>query len=95
MSLPDTHPNPVRMARALVSYIDCPLRVRREVLAEFQQAPALHRIREFRAEHLAARERARERPHFKPYEGYYPDEERRLAEHANLRFVEALRMARR
>ncbi len=96
MSLPDTYQSSRHMARVLTSYIDCPHRVRREIVTMFPSTPlCVETIRKIRAGHLARRTTAPDKPSFKPHEGHYPAEVSRLAEDANARFVERLRQARR
>lgn len=94
MSWPDTFPSGTRMARALVTYIDCPHRVRSEVKTAFLDAPHIETIRKMRADYLASRNQPERIEPFKPHEGYYPDDVAQVAEDANARFVARLLEAR-
>lgn len=88
MSLPDTFRTPHKMARVLASYIDCPRRIRSEVLACFLTAPHVSTIAEYRREHL--RPKRDEIEPCQPHDGYWPDEASRQAERANREYVRRL-----
>ncbi len=91
MSLPDTYKSSRHMARVLTSYIDCPHRVRREIVTMFPSTPlCIETIRKIRAKHLAERAVMPEKDAYKPHEGYYPDQVSRTAEYDNARFVARL-----
>lgn len=90
MSLPDTYNTGHHMARVLSSYIDCPFRVRREVLQMFLNAPNVDEVRAMRARYLRNREPAPCDEAYGAHEGYWPDEASRQAENDNRRFVAAL-----
>lgn len=94
MSLPETYKSGHHMARVLSSYIDCPSRVRREVLQMFPKAPNAEEVQAMRARYLRERNPAPSKAAWSAHEGYYPMDVSRQAENDNKRFVQALIAAR-
>jgi hypothetical protein len=92
MSTTDFYHSSERMARVLSSYMNCPERIRSEILTYFPTAPQVDVIAGFRQEHLNYRPEQPEA--FKPHDGYYPGDAYDAAEVANARFVDALLTAR-
>jgi hypothetical protein len=86
------HRGPGAMARVLASYIDCPRKVRRLVLSEFDQAPSTSSIRDMRQSILRARSAPDPEP-YRPHEGFNPMDASDRAEAASLRFLCALQTA--
>ncbi len=90
MSLPDTYRTGHHMARVLSSYIECPFRVRREVMQVFNDAPNVEEVRAMRARFIRNRDAVPTREVYSAHEGYYPLDASRQAENDNRRFVAAL-----
>jgi hypothetical protein len=79
-------PGSVAMTRALVTYIDCPRRVRAAVLDNFDSAPTLDAIRRMRAEHLAPRKADRCEP-VRLTDAYYPADASKSLHETNRKFL--------
>lgn len=84
------HSSSLAMAKVLVTYMDCPEAIHRAIKLDFDRPPAVHTIRDLRADYLRQRDRVRQ-PAFKPHDGYHPDQASRAAEEASRRFLAALR----
>ena len=81
------------MAKVLVSYIDCPHRVRSAILCEFNTAPALGTIERMRADYLTAKP-ADIGLRTRPADAYYPHQEGDKLATINERFLMRLEIER-
>lgn len=92
--LPDIrHRSSLEMARVLVTYLNDVEAIRRAIRLEFDQVPCEKTILDLRAEYLVSIQQ-RDEEAYKPFYGYYPDEERARAERASKRFLAALELER-
>ena len=82
--IPETHSDPVAMARCLASYIDNPDKIFRRVKAEFGTSPCHETISAMRARHLQP---AYISEPAKPYDGYYPGDAAASLETTNTLFL--------
>ena len=89
---PPGHATSLAMAKVLVTYLDCPHAIHREILAQFDRPPAIHTIRNLRATYVRRRDMACQ-PAFHPEDTYRPD--RTAAEEASKRFLAAIQAERR
>lgn len=89
--IPETHTDPMAMARALVTYIDCPDRVFKAVRAEFDSAPCHRTIQQMRESYLRPMAQVEA---WKPHDGYYPDEVSKQAAKTSLMFLARLEAER-
>jgi len=80
------------MARVLVTYIDCPRRVRHAILGEFNSAPSITTIENMRKAHLAPQ--ADPEP-IRHNDGYYPGDAVDELEQINAAFLRRLDAERR
>lgn len=93
MSLPLGYATATDMAKVLVTYIDCPKRVRSECLSTFEMAPGLRAIKQLREAHLA-RQAQPEHIQFYPGEGYNPAKESAELDPINALFVRSIQRER-
>jgi len=89
--IPETHSDPVAMARCLASYIDNPDKIFRRVKAEFGTSPCHETISAMRARHLQP---AYISEPAKPYDGYYPGDAAASLETTNTLFLARLKSER-
>ena len=81
----------IDMARVLVTYIDCPRRVRSAILGEFNTSPDVTTIERLRREHLNQKPAAEPIRH---NDAYYPHEAASRFDETNRRFLMRLQIER-